>query len=95
MYAAPDAELDDGELDVVVCETMPKRRFLTKVLPRVFKGTHVELPEVHVMRARRVRIDSDRPFVVYADGDPIGQTPTTIEVLPAALKVLCPGGWAA
>ena len=90
MYAAPDAELDDGELDVVVCEATSKRRFVTNVLPRIFKGTHVELPEVHVMRGRRMRIDSDRPFVVYADGDPIGQTPATIEVLPHALKVLAP-----
>jgi len=59
MYAAPDAELDDGLLDVVVCESMSKLRFLTGVMPRVFKGTHVELPQVHVMRhappARRVR----------------------------------------
>jgi YegS/Rv2252/BmrU family lipid kinase len=90
MYAAPGAELDDGLLDVVLCESMPKLRFLTQVLPRVFKGTHVELPEVHVMRTRRVRIESDRPFVVYADGDPIADTPATIEVLPRALTVLCP-----
>jgi YegS/Rv2252/BmrU family lipid kinase len=90
MYAAPDAELDDGLLDVVFCEDVPKRRFLTQVMPRVFKGTHVELPEVHVLRARRLRVDADRPFDVYADGDPIGATPATIEVLPRALRVLCP-----
>jgi YegS/Rv2252/BmrU family lipid kinase len=90
MYAAPDAELDDGLLDVLVCTTMSKRRFLTVLLPRLFKGTHVELPEVHVMRTRTLRVESDRPFVIYADGDPIGRTPATIEVLPAALKVLCP-----
>src|SRR3954452_2153543 len=91
MYAAPDAELDDGELDVVVCDDrLSKLRFLTVLMPRVFKGTHVELPEVHVMRTRRMRVDADRPFVVYADGDPIGRTPATIEVLPSALKVLCP-----
>jgi YegS/Rv2252/BmrU family lipid kinase len=90
MYAAPGAELDDGLLDVVVCEQMPKLRFLTGVLPRVFKGTHVELPEVHVMRTRKLRVDADRPFVVYADGDPIAETPATLEVLPRALTVLCP-----
>jgi YegS/Rv2252/BmrU family lipid kinase len=90
MYAAPDAELDDGLLDVVLCESMPKLRFLTQVLPRIFKGTHVELPEVHVMRTRRLRVDADRPFVVYADGDPIAKTPAILEVLPQALTVLCP-----
>jgi YegS/Rv2252/BmrU family lipid kinase len=90
MYAAPGAELDDGLLDVVLCEAMPKLRFLTRVLPRVFKGTHVELPEVHVMKTRRVRVESDRPFVVYADGDPIATTPAVLEVLPSALNVLWP-----
>ena len=48
-------------LDVVLCEAVPKRRFLTQVLPRVFKGTHVELPEVHVMRAREVRVERRPP----------------------------------
>jgi YegS/Rv2252/BmrU family lipid kinase len=91
MKLVPHAELDDGLLDVVLCESMPKLRFLTQVLPRVFKGTHVQLPEVHVMRTRRLRIDADRPFVIYADGDPIAKTPATLEVLPRALTVLCPG----
>jgi YegS/Rv2252/BmrU family lipid kinase len=90
MYAAPGAELDDGALDVVVCESMPKLRFLTTVLPRLFKGTHVQLPEVHVMRASQVDIGSDRPFVIYADGDPIGETPAKLSVEPRALRVIVP-----
>ena len=90
MYAAPDAELDDGELDVVFCEAVSKWRFLTKVMPRAFKGTHVQLPEVHTVRTRMLRVDADRPFVVYADGDPIGETPATIQILPGAIRVLCP-----
>src|SRR5207248_3631641 len=77
MYVAPGAELDDGLLDIVTCADMPKRRFLTKMLPRVFKGTHVELPEVTVLRARTVAIDADRPFTMYADGDPIAELPVT------------------
>ena len=90
MYAAPDAELDDVLFDVVYCDQMPKRRFLTVLLPRIFKGTYLEMPEVHVVRSRRLHVDADRPFVVYADGDPIGRTPATIEVLPGAITVLCP-----
>src|SRR2546427_5993725 len=86
IYAAPGAELDDGALDVVVAESMRKVRFLTSLLPRAFKGTHVDMPEGHVMRMSRLRVDADRPFDVYADGDPIGRTPATIEVLPAAVR---------
>ena len=90
MYAAPGAELDDGLLDIVTCADMPKRRFLTKMLPRVFKGTHVELPEVTVLRARTVAIHADRPFTMYADGDPIAELPVTINALPGAVRVLVP-----
>jgi YegS/Rv2252/BmrU family lipid kinase len=90
MYAAPGAELDDGQLDVVTCATMPKRRFLTTLLPRIFKGTHVDLPEVTVLKAAQVEISADRPFALYADGDPIGELPITVRVLPRAVRVIVP-----
>src|SRR6185312_6157100 len=54
MRAAPSAMLDDGLLEVVVLESVGKIAFLTKILPRVFKGTHVREPCVHVFRAREV-----------------------------------------
>jgi YegS/Rv2252/BmrU family lipid kinase len=90
MYAAPDAELDDGLLDIVTCADMPKRRLLTAVLPKVFKGTHVHEPEVTVRRAREVTITADRPFTLYADGDPIAELPVRVRVLPGAVRVLVP-----
>ena len=41
MYIAPDAELDDGEFDIVTVGEVGKLRFVGN-LPKVFKGTHVE-----------------------------------------------------
>ena len=90
MYAAPDAELDDGQLDVVTLADMPKRRFLFSLMPKVFKGTHVHEPEVTVTRAAEVRIAADRPFTLYADGDPIAELPVTVRALPQAVSVLVP-----
>ena len=90
MRAAPDALLDDGLLEVVVLEGVGKIAFLTKILPRVFKGTHVREPCVHVFRAREVTIDADRPFAMYADGDPIGQLPLRVRSVPGAIDVLVP-----
>jgi YegS/Rv2252/BmrU family lipid kinase len=89
MYAAPDAELDDGLLDIVLCSKTSKLGFF-RILLRIFKGTHVELPNIEVLRAASVRVAADRPFVVYADGDPIGELPITIRAIPHALEVLCP-----
>jgi YegS/Rv2252/BmrU family lipid kinase len=90
MFVAPDAELDDGALDVVYCERTSKATFVRKLLPKVFKGEHVNEPSVHVLRGAEVRIDADRPFMVYADGDPVGQLPMTFRALPGALQVLLP-----
>ena len=90
MYAAPDAELDDGLLDIVTLADMPKRRFLTSLMPKVFKGTHVNEPEVTVLRAAEVKIAAERPFQMYADGDPIAPLPVTVRALPGAVKVLVP-----
>jgi YegS/Rv2252/BmrU family lipid kinase len=88
MRAAPDALLDDGLLDVMVLEDVGKLAFVTKILPRVFKGTHVELPCVHVFKAAAVEIRADRPFTVYADGDPIAELPATVRAVRAAVNVL-------
>jgi len=89
MRLAPGARLDDGLLDVVIISDFPRLRFLA-VLPTVFKGEHVNRPEVQVVRARRVRIAASRPFTLYADGDPIGELPAEIEVLPAAVRAIVP-----
>jgi len=89
MFIAPDAELDDGKLDVVWVSDVAKLRYLAN-LPKVFKGRHVENEEVTVLRAAEVSISADRPFAVYADGDPLADLPATIRVLPRALNVIAP-----
>jgi diacylglycerol kinase family enzyme len=89
MFLAPDAVLDDGLLDVVLVAPTSRRQAL-RCLARVFKGTHVELDSVTVLRGAEVRIAADRPFTVYADGDPIGDLPVTIRAIPGAVRVLLP-----
>src|SRR4051794_10233914 len=91
MYVAPDAELDDGKFDVVMGSESSKLTFL-KDIGKVFKGTHSELPYVHTVRGETVEISSDRPFDIYADGDPIGRTPATVSISPRSLNVLVPRG---
>lgn len=89
MVLAPDAALDDGLFDVVTVADVPRRRFL-RGLPRVFRGTHVRNEEVAVRRAGELRIGADRPFALYADGDPIAELPATVRTLPAAVRVIVP-----
>jgi diacylglycerol kinase family enzyme len=89
MFLAPDASLEDGLLDVVCTSDVSKPRFLSQ-LPKVFKGRHLANPEVTVRRGRELVIRADRPFTVYADGDPIAELPATVRALPAAVTVLVP-----
>jgi YegS/Rv2252/BmrU family lipid kinase len=89
MLIAPGASLSDGLLDVVSIPDIGKARFL-RLLPTVFKGEHVNEPGVEVIRAAEVEIGADRPFTVYADGDPIAELPVTVRALPAAVRVIAP-----
>lgn len=91
MFIAPQADLDDGLLDVVMVSESNKRTFL-KDLPKVFKGTHIGNPRVHVLRGEKVEISADRPFTIYADGDPIAELPATVSVSRRSLNVLVPRG---
>jgi YegS/Rv2252/BmrU family lipid kinase len=89
MYMAPQAELDDGQFDVVMVSESNKRTFL-KDLPKVFKGAHTTNPRVQMLRGQRVELSADRPFDIYADGDVIGTLPATVTISPRSLKVLVP-----
>jgi YegS/Rv2252/BmrU family lipid kinase len=91
MMMAPDASLDDGLFDVVLVGDGSRWQFLRQ-LPTVFRGEHVNSPQVQVLRARTVEITADRPFTMYADGDPIAELPVTVSVLPGAVQVLVPAG---
>lgn len=86
MHITPDAQLDDGLLDVLVVGPMSIPRLLT-VFPKVFTGEHINHPAVTVRRARRVRI-STPGVVAYADGERFGALPLEVEVVPGALNVL-------
>jgi len=89
MKLAPDAALDDGLLDIVLIAAHSKPGFL-RTLPQVFKGAHVTHPAVRIERVRALHVDADRPFEIYADGDPVGRTPATIGITPGAVSVLAP-----
>jgi YegS/Rv2252/BmrU family lipid kinase len=90
MRAAPEAMLDDGLLEIVVLESVSKLTFLAKILPKVFSGMHVHEPCVSVFRAREISLGADRPFTMYADGDPIGELPVRVRALPGAVTMLTP-----
>jgi YegS/Rv2252/BmrU family lipid kinase len=89
MFIAPDAELDDGEFDIVAVGEVGKLRALAS-MPKVFKGTHIEEDWVRVFRARHLELTASRPYPVYADGEHLSDLPASLRVLPRALSVIAP-----
>ncbi len=75
----------DGILDALVFRG-PRSDALT-MLPRIYRhGDHVPDPHIHEMRARiRVAVDADRPLPIEADGEVLGTTPATFQIVPRAL----------
>jgi YegS/Rv2252/BmrU family lipid kinase len=90
MIPAPHAVLDDGELDAVTCADMSKWRFLHSVLPKLFKGNLPDEPNITYFKGKTIELSADRPFVVYADGDPLAELPATVRISPRALRVIQP-----
>ncbi|HVH87333.1 MAG TPA: hypothetical protein VM912_11450, partial [Terriglobales bacterium] len=86
---APNARLDDGQLDCIIADAMSTRR-LVRAAISLLRGTHLQLKEVHSIRAETLRIESDPPSAVYADGEFVCETPVQVRISPRALRVLRP-----
>ena len=88
MHVLPDAQFDDGLLDVLLLHEISTMEFL-KVFPKVFKGAHVGHPAVEIIRGRSVTLEATG-IVAYADGERFAPLPLTVEVVPGAVTVLAP-----
>lgn len=89
---APSAREDDGLLDVVILNRVNRALFFA-IMNELKDGSHVQRPQVEVLRGREVRIEqlSDGRRIPYgADGELPGHLPVTVRVLPGALRVLAP-----
>jgi len=54
----------------------------------VYKGTHTSLKAVTFLRGRSVRVESDKPLAVQADGEYAGETPAIMGIVPGHLQVV-------
>jgi len=81
MQVCPNASMTDGLFDVMILHPVSKIEFI-KVFPKVFKGAHVEHPQVRIYRSAKVAISSSA--VAYADGERIGGLPVRAECMAGA-----------
>lgn len=82
MLVCPNAELQDGLLDLMILNPVSKREFVM-IFPSVYEGKHIEHPQVEIIRAKEIYIEADA--ICYADGERVGPMPATISVAEKAL----------
>jgi len=87
MKIAPHALMDDGQLDVCVVGGVGPFK-LALMFPTVYFGRHLRIREVDYFQAARIRVETETPLDVYADGEYVCRTPVEINVQGGALKVL-------
>jgi len=87
MKIAPRARMDDGRLDVCVVGSVDPFKLFCK-FPTVYFGRHLNIREVEYFQASRLRVETETPLNVYADGEFVCRTPVEVSVQCGALKVL-------
>jgi diacylglycerol kinase (ATP) len=85
MLISPSSSVTDGLLDLFIVHKIGRFE-LVKLFPKVFSGGHVSHPAVEFVSAKKVELFADS-IPAFADGEPVGQTPLSVEVLPAALTL--------
>jgi diacylglycerol kinase (ATP) len=89
MMLAPGAAPDDGRFEVVLIGDVSKLDFLTTA-PKIYRGKHVHHPKVEVVASARVEVDAPVPLPIEVEGEQVGTTPATFEIVPGALRVRVP-----
>ena len=87
MQVAPEAVLDDGQMDVIWLEEMKLGTFL-RHLPKVYSGRHLGVAGIQTRRAQKVEVQSSEDIWLDIDGESPGRLDASFEILPGRLKVL-------
>ena len=87
MFAAPEAELDNGMLDLLMLKKISLAKFIWN-LPKIYNGTHLKIPEVIYKKVRKFSASSEEHVIMDIDGESPGYLEATFEVLPGILKLL-------
>jgi len=87
MQMAPDAVIDDGQLDLVRIGVLSRTELL-RLFPRIYAGEHLTHPANDAVRASRVDLDLPGPLPCMIDGEVLTLQPTSLEVVPGAVEIL-------
>lgn len=87
MLIAPHARVNDGLLDAIIVGDVSKSELL-KIRPTLYTGGHVNHDKIREIKVTDLMIESSEALLVEADGDVIGESPASFQVMPSALTVV-------
>lgn len=85
MHISPRSEPGDGTLELLVFNGRKTDSFT--MLPRIYRGRHLPHRNIVELRGRRFVVATDQPLEAEADGEVLGTSPLTVELVPAALSL--------
>ncbi|MGE5398307.1 MAG: diacylglycerol/lipid kinase family protein [Chitinophagales bacterium] len=88
MRIAPAAQLDSGRFEIVIVEGVTKT-YVLRNLPGLYKGTHINKPEVTCMQGHHVKATSTQKVLLDVDGEQPGVLDCEMDILPAAFNLIC------
>ncbi len=87
MMMAPNAKIDDGLLDLIIVNGNISRLKLFQTLPKLFKGTHIDDPEVEYLQVKDFSLHTDSKDNLNIDGELKGDTPIDVKIIPKAIEI--------
>ncbi len=89
---SPESKIDDGTLQFLNVKKV-SRAMMFRLVPEFMKGTHLRFPATQLGSFKTLRMKSDRPLYIHADGEIFTSFGSDVrdvsfEVLPGALSVI-------
>jgi len=89
---SPESKIDDGLLQFLNVKKV-SRGMMFRLVPEFMKGTHLRFPATQLGSFKKLRMNSDRPLYIHADGEIFTSFGSDVrevsfEVLPGALSVV-------
>lgn len=89
MLALPEAEIDDGLLEICLVEEK-KRLDILHLFPRYMKGLHGSIPGVHFHRGTHIEIKTEQPAPMNLDGELLVVERAAFEIIKGGLSFIAP-----
>ncbi|MFC1746940.1 diacylglycerol/lipid kinase family protein [Candidatus Neomarinimicrobiota bacterium] len=87
MLMAPDADLSDGYVDLVVVQRASRVEML-QLLPKVFDGSYLDSPRVEYRKVKSFTLQPEMSETVNIDGELMESSPVQVKMLPGAITFL-------